>query len=89
MPFCGYNPKMVQGLAIFAQGLFEAVLERSEKEHMDIRAAFEREVSELSSFLGALEEKYQELRTLRSPKLMEELIEFMDNVPRVKDEIDT
>jgi hypothetical protein len=25
MPFCGFNPKMVHGLGIFAQGLFEAL----------------------------------------------------------------
>jgi hypothetical protein len=77
MPFCGYNPKMIQGLAIFAQGLFEAVLERSEAEHIDIKAAFEHEVSELTSFLGVLEDKYQELRRDRNPKLMTELVEWI------------
>jgi hypothetical protein len=68
---------MIQGLAIFAQGLFEAVLERSEAEQIDIKAAFEHEVSELTAFLGVLEDKYQELRRDRNPQLMTELVDWI------------
>ena len=75
MPFCGFNPKMVQGLGVFAQGLFEAVLERSQAEKTDIKAAFEKEVSELSLFLEALENKYQQLRRDGNPKVTSDLVE--------------
>lgn len=81
MPFCGFNPKMVQGLGIFAQGLFEAVLERSQAEKTDIKHAFEKEVSELSLFLEALENRYQQLRKDGSPKVMSELVEWIGEKP--------
>ena len=82
MPFCGFNPKMVHGLGIFAQGLFEAVLERSQVEKIDIKTAFEKEVSELSLFLEALENRYQQLRRDGSPKVMSELVEWIGEKPR-------
>ncbi len=77
MPLCGFNPKMIQGIAIFAQGLFEAVLARSRAEKLDIRVAFEKEVSEITLFLGALEDRYQELRRDRPDKVMTELVDWI------------
>jgi hypothetical protein len=77
MPFCGFNAKMVQGVGIFAQGLFEAVLDRSQRENIEIRSAFEREVSEITLFLEALENKYQELRREGRPTAMTELADWI------------
>jgi hypothetical protein len=77
MPLCGFNPKMIQGVAIFAQGLFEAVLARSRAEEIDMHVAFEKEVSEISLFLEALEDKYQELRRDRPTKVMTELVDWI------------
>lgn len=78
MPLCGFNPKMIQGVAIFAQGLFEAVLARSKEEQIDVRVAFEKEVSEISLFLEALEDKYQELRRERPAHVMTDLVDWIE-----------
>jgi hypothetical protein len=77
MPLCGFNPKMIQGVAIFAQGLFEAVLDRAKNENLEVPVAFEREIAELSVFLKALEDKYQDLRGERSPAVMTELVDWI------------
>jgi hypothetical protein len=67
MPFCGFNPKMVHGLGIFAQGLFEA-----------LGAIANRK---LNLFLEALENRYQQLRKDGSPKVMSELVDWIGEKP--------
>jgi len=62
MPFCGYHPKMVAGLATFAEGLFLATLERARAKSITIEEAYRQEVEELGAFIEALEQKYQEVR---------------------------
>jgi len=82
MPFCGFNTKMVEGLAIFARGLFEATLDRSHREGISIDQAFEREVAEMGLLLEALETSYQKLRgQLSSPEAMHKLVETIE-LPR-------
>ena len=59
MPFCGFHPKMVTGLVIFAEGLFSATVERAKGKGISIEEAFRIEVDELGVFLEALEKRYQ------------------------------
>ena len=62
MPWCGYHPKMVKGITLFAEGLFKATVNRSEEQDISIEEAFSQEIEELSSFVVALEEKNDDLR---------------------------
>ena len=62
MPFCGFNPKMIRGLAIFAEGLFEATLTRAEEEGKSIPEAFQIELRDIGLFLQAIEDKHQDLK---------------------------
>lgn len=58
MPLCGFNKKMIHGLSIFSQGLFEATLERGEQNNVDSITAVQIEVKEIDLFIKALQEKY-------------------------------
>lgn len=79
MPLCGFNKKMVRGIAIFAEGLFEATLQRAKDEGKSIEDAFNDEVKEISLFLEALENKHQELKKNHSPKeTMKKAVEWID-----------
>ena len=51
MPFCGFNPKMIRGLGIFAEGLFEATVTRAKEEGKTIPEAFEIEMRDIGLFL--------------------------------------
>ena len=62
MPLCGFKPGMLKGLTMFAQGLYEAAVDRAEMDHIGVEAAMKREISEMNVFLAALDEKYEELR---------------------------
>ena len=80
MPFCGFKKKMIHGIAIFAEGLFEATLERAKEEGKSIEEAFEYEVREISMFLEALENKHQELKKNNSQEVtMQKAVEWIDN----------
>lgn len=78
MPLCGFNSKMIDGIAVFAQGLFEATLARAEEENVSIEEAFKMEVREMSLFLEALENKHQELKRTHSPRQsMEKAVQWI------------
>ena len=62
MPLCGFNKKMIRGITVFAEGLFEATLTRASEEKLDLRVAFDRELKDIGAFLEALETKHQELK---------------------------
>lgn len=80
MPLCGFKPKMVQGIAIFSQGLLEATLERAEENGVSIKEAFEAEVKEITAFLEALEARHQELKgKLKGRQLMDEVLNAVDD----------
>ena len=68
MPLCGFNPKMIQGIAIFAEGLFEATVARAEEENLSLPEAFQIELRDIGLFLQALEDKHQELKKNFPPK---------------------
>ena len=77
MPWCGFNTRMITGLTMFAEGLFEATVERAREQDIAIDEAFRREIDELASFVEALEEKYQRLRTSGSATVMDELSDWV------------
>lgn len=76
MPLCGFNPKMLDGLTKFSQGLYEQAIKRSKEDGIAIERAFEIEVQEMNIFLAALDEKYYaELRPQNTvTEAMEKLI---------------
>lgn len=67
MPLCGFNPKMIQGIGMFAEGLFEATTARAVEENKTLTEAFEIELRDIGLFLQALEDKHQELKKRMSP----------------------
>lgn len=79
MPLCGFNPKMLEGLTKFSQGLYEQALKRQKNDGIPIERAFEIEVEEMNIFLTKLDEKYyNELRPRHSvAEAMEKLVEWM------------
>lgn len=84
MPLCGFNPQMLKGLTMFAQGLYGQAIERSKREKISIERAFEIEVEEMTIFLSKLDEKYySELRPKHNVKeAMDKLVEWTAFEPR-------
>ncbi len=84
MPLCGFNPKMLKGLTMFAQGLYEQALKRQREDGISIGRAFEIEVEEMNIFLTKLDEKYyEELRpTHNVEEAMGKLTEWTAAYPR-------
>ena len=60
MPLCGFNPKMIRGLAEFTQGLYEQALKRSKDDGISVERAFEIEVAEMTVFLAEVDRRYYE-----------------------------
>lgn len=67
MPLCGFNPKMIQGIAIFAEGLFEATVARAAEEGKTLPEAFDIELRDIRLFLQAIEDKHQDLKSKMCP----------------------
>lgn len=67
MPLCGFNPKMIQGIAMFAEGLFEATAARAAEEKISLPEAFKIELRDIGLFLQALEDKHQALKRQMPP----------------------
>ncbi len=84
MPFCGFNPTMIHGLAEFTKGLYEQALKRSHEENISIERAFEIEVAEMTIFLAKLDERYyNELRPKHDVvTAQEKLIEWAAFYPK-------
>ena len=84
MPLCGFNPKMLEGLTKFAQGLYEQALKRQKKDGISIERAFEIEVEEMNVFLAILDEKYySELRPGHTvEEAMAKLVEWTAAQPK-------
>ncbi len=62
MPLCGFNPTMLKGLTMFAQGLYAQAQKRAQADNISLDDAFSKEVHEMTVFLAALDEHYEELR---------------------------
>lgn len=80
MPVCGFNGKMIDGIVVFAQGLFEATIARAKENGVSIEEAFKQEVRDMTLFLEALENKHQELKRAHSPhETMRKVVEWIDD----------
>lgn len=79
MPMCGFNKKMIRGIAIFAEGLFEATLERANEKGVDIETSFRNEVRDITEFLNALENEHQKLKITNPPReTMQKIVKWID-----------
>src|SRR5438876_328161 len=58
MPICGFNAKMIQGIAQFSEGLFEATVAKADQKSQDPPAAVRNELAEIDLFLRELERRY-------------------------------
>jgi hypothetical protein len=67
MPLCGFNAKMIQGITMFAEGLFEATAARAAEEKISLPEALKIELRDIGLFLQALEDKHQELKRQMPP----------------------
>jgi hypothetical protein len=72
MPLCGFNQKMIDGIAAFSEGLMEATLKRGEENKLDASHAIKTEVTEIALFIERLKEKYG--TAVNTPKKMAEMI---------------
>lgn len=84
MPLCGFNPKMLGGLAMFTQGLYEQALKRQKEDGITLERAFKLEVEEMNIFYAKLDEKYyKELRPKHDVTAAQErLIEWAAFYPK-------
>jgi hypothetical protein len=79
MPMCGFSPKMLQGLTMFAQGLYESALARSKEKKVSIENAMAAEILEMNVFLAALDERYDELKVrMDTDQAMRELVKWTE-----------
>ncbi len=79
MPLCGFDKKMLSGLTLFAQSLYEAALRKSDEKSISIEKAMEVEIDEMNEFLFALDEKYEGLRKNSNVQnSMEKLVSWVD-----------
>jgi hypothetical protein len=77
MPMCGFSPKMLQGLTMFAQGLYESAILRAKGKGVPIEIAMEEEINEMNVFLAALDEHYDDLKTrMNVDEAMRELVRW-------------
>jgi hypothetical protein len=58
MPLCGFNKKMIEGITLFSQGLFEATIERGRQNKVSDLSAVTTEAHEIDLFLKALKARY-------------------------------
>jgi hypothetical protein len=72
MPLCGFNKKMIDGIVIFSEGLYEATIERGHQDKVDDLVAIKTEVKEIDLFVKALQAKYG--LTVETSKQMVEMI---------------
>ncbi len=80
MPLCGFDKKMLKGLTLFAQSLYEAALRKSEKSGISIEEAMEVEIAEMNEFLFALDKKYEEFREISDvPESMRKLVSYVES----------
>src|SRR5574341_1060855 len=68
MPMCGFNEKMIRGIAQFGEDLFESTLARASEEKLSLDEAFKIELRDMGLFLQALEDKHQAVKRKMPPE---------------------
>ena len=80
MPLCGFDKKMLAGLTMFAQSLYEAALRKSQEKNISIEEAMQIEIEEMNEFLFALDETYAKFRVNNNvPKSMQKLVSWVES----------
>jgi len=80
MPLCGFDKKMLKGLTIFSQSLYEAALRKSREKGITIEEAMRIEIEEMNEFLFELDQKYEDFRkTSDVPESMKKLVSWVEN----------
>lgn len=57
MPFCGFNKKMIGGLIMFLEGIYEATVKRGKEAEVTDSEAFENELLDMSIFKTQIDEE--------------------------------
>lgn len=71
MPLCGFNEKMLAGLSIFAEGLFDQALKRAKEDKVSLEQSLKQEIHEMNIFREILDSKGEnELQVLRGITLL-------------------
>jgi predicted DNA-binding protein len=77
MPLCGFDAKMLKGITLFSQSLYEAALRKSREKAVSIEKAMDEEIREMNEFLLALDREYERLRKGHDvPEAMSRLVEW-------------
>ena len=58
MPLCGFNPKMLAGLTLFAQGLYEQADKRAKEDNCSLEKSYNSEINEMTILLEKMDEEY-------------------------------
>lgn len=70
MALCGFNKEMLDGLTMFAQGLFKQVPKRAAEDNLSTEDSINQELAEMETFLQVLEESNQEVTFLKGVTYM-------------------
>ncbi len=70
MPLCGFNRKMLEGLSLFAEGLFEQAIKRSGEDGLSLEESLKQEISEMDIFREILDSKGARFQVLKGITLI-------------------
>jgi len=65
MPMCGFNQKMLEGISLFAEGLFDQAIKRSNEDNLSLEESFSQEIFEMDIFREILDSKGESLQVLK------------------------
>jgi hypothetical protein len=70
MPMCGFNQKMLEGLSLFAEGLFDQAIKRSNEDSLSLEESLKQEILEMDIFREILDSKGERFQVLKGLTLI-------------------
>jgi hypothetical protein len=70
MPMCGFNQKMLEGLSLFAEGLFDQAIKRSGEDNLSLEESLKQEILEMNIFREILDSKGEKFQVLKGLTLI-------------------
>lgn len=70
MALCGFNKKMLDGLASFSEGLFEQLQKRAQEDGLSIEDALKQELAEMDTFTKVLGSTTEEVTVMKGITLL-------------------
>lgn len=70
MALCGFNKKMLAGLTMFSEGLYEQVPKRAVEDSLSVEDSVKQELSEMETFLAMLQQSSKDVRFLTGVTFM-------------------